>query len=141
MPLTDIDIEFTFNGTKGVALVWVIDEQCLYDLPLSAEHADIFLTANKVEDISDLYPEHDGITVRLSKDDESLMELSTTEYFGSILLSEPQVVRLDKYPYGRYVVSPNARFNGTEFEITDRDVTGLWPWAQGSDYSVGVAEV
>jgi hypothetical protein len=141
MPLTDIDIEFTFNGTRGVALVWVIDGDCLYDLPLSAEHAEAFLTATEVQDISEDYPEHDGITVRLLKDQETLLELSTTEYFGSILLSEPQVLKLEQYPFGRYVVSPNARFNGTEFEITDRDVTGLWPWAQGSDYSVGVAKV
>jgi hypothetical protein len=141
MPLTDIDIEFTFNGTQGIALVWVIDGDCLYDLPLSVEHAEIFLATNVVKDISDRYPEHDGIVVELFKDEQSLMELATTEYFGSILLSNPQAVRLDQYPFGRYVVSPNAKFNGEEFQITDRDVSGLWPWARGNDYSVSVAEV
>lgn len=128
MLLTDIDIEFVHTGTvNGVPLVWVIDGDCLYDLPLSEEHANIFLTADMVEDISAEHPDHDGITVRLSKDGETMMELSTSEYFGSILLSEPLVLDLRSYPYGRYVESPNAKFDGEKFIITNRDVTQLVP--------------
>lgn len=128
MILTDIDIEFTHDGTvNGVPLVWVIDGDCLYDLPLSEEHASIFLTHDLVEDVSDQHPGHDGIVVELSKNGNLLMTLATTEYFGSILLSEPTVLDLRDYPYGRYVQSPNARFDGEKFLITNRDVTDLAP--------------
>ncbi len=128
MPLTDTDIEFVYNGTPGVALVWVIDEECLYDAPLSAEHAEIFLSADEVVDISSDYPEHEGMVVRFLQSGETKLELATTEYFGSILLSSPLVVRLDQYPYGMYVVSPNARFDGEKFIILDKDTTDLPAW-------------
>lgn len=123
--ITDDDLEFTFTGTKGVGLVWVIDEQCLYDLPLSQEHANLFLSATEVVDISAEHPEHDGITVRLLKDGEALEDFQTTEYFGSILLSEPLVLDLGKYAYGYYVSSPNALFRNGEFVILDQDVATL----------------
>ena len=114
-------------------MVWVIDQECLYDLPLSIEHAQAFLDADEVIDISADYPDHDGITVRLLGAGKTLLELSTTEYFGSILLSDPLVVKLADYPYGRYVVSPHARFDGEKFTITNRDVSGLWPWLKGEN--------
>jgi hypothetical protein len=129
MLLTDIDIEFVHDGTvNGVPVVWVIDGDCLYDLPLYPEHAEIFLNASEVIDISESYPDHNGIVVRVIKDEDHFFELATTEYFGSILLSEPQAVRLDHYPYGRYVQSPHARFDGEKFIITNRDVTQLAPY-------------
>jgi len=126
--LTDRDLDFIFEGTPGIPVVWVIDGQCLYDLPLTAENAQIFFDATDVVDISAEYPDHDGITVRLLKDDTTLMELSTSEYFGSILLSNPQVVNMMLYPYGRYVESPNATFDGEKFNITNRDMTGYPEW-------------
>jgi hypothetical protein len=126
--LTDESLQFTPNGTKGVALVWVIDTQCLYDLPLSVEHASIFQEADEVVDISEDYPEHDGVTVRFLKNGEMLEELQTSEYFGSILLSNPQVLVLTDYPYGLYVVSPDALFVDGEFVILERDVSGLEPF-------------
>ena len=104
MLLTDIDIEFTHDGTiNGVPVVWIIDGDCLYDLPLYPDHADIFLNVTEVLDISEDHPDHNGIVVRVTKDQDNSFDLATTEYFGSILLSSPQVVRLDEYPYGRYV--------------------------------------
>ena len=125
--LTDNDIVFTFSGTRGVALVWVIGQECLYDLPLSQEHSSIFLDSEECLDISEEYPDHDGITVRFMKNGETLEELQTTEYFGSILLSNPTVLKLQDYPYGRYVESPHALFDGEKFIITDRDITGFMP--------------
>lgn len=125
MPLTDLDIEFTYNGVRGIALVWVINGDCLYDLPLSVEHAEIFMSADEVQDISADYPEHDGIVVRLLQQGETKLELMTTEYFGSILLSNPQVLNLLDYPYGDYVVSPFAKFDGEKFIILNKDVTNL----------------
>jgi hypothetical protein len=32
------------------------------------------------------------------------------------------------YPYGRYVQSPNAKFDGEKFAITNRNVTHLPAW-------------
>ncbi|CAB4128404.1 hypothetical protein UFOVP225_28 [uncultured Caudovirales phage] len=122
--LTDSNIEFTYEGTPGVPLTWVIDEQCLYDLALSQEHAAIFQTADEVIDISDQYPDHPGITVSFRKNGEVLDTFQTTDYFGSILLSEPLVLNMLEYAYGLYVVSPNALFQNNEFVILDQDVSG-----------------
>jgi hypothetical protein len=123
--LTDQSLEFTYNGTRGVPLVWVIETQCVYDLPLSVEHAAIFTEATEVVDISEDHPEHDGVTVRFLKDGQVLEELQTSEYFGSILLSNPRVLSLMDYPYGMYVMSPNALFVDNEFVILDTDMTTL----------------
>lgn len=134
--LTDIDIEYVYdknNPKPGVALVWAIDGQCLYDTALSLEHAEIFLSTDEVVDISDNYPEHDGIVVRLLKNHETLLELMTSEYFGNILLSTPKVLKLADYPYGIYVVSPNALFDGEKFIITNRDVSNLPAWPPGHE--------
>lgn len=128
MILTDIDIEFVHTGeVNGVPLVWVIDGDCVYDLPLSQEHAAIFLDHDTVTDISADHPDHDGIVVTLSKNGNVLLTLATTEYFGSVLLSSPTVLDLRSYPYGRYVESPHAKFDGEKFIITNRDVTNLAP--------------
>lgn len=117
--LTDDSIRFVHQGVNGIALVWVIDTQCLYDLPLSVEHAAIFTGYDEIIDISEDYPDHEGITVRFLKEGNVLEEFQTSEYFGSILLSNPQVLNLLEYPYGRYVQSPNALFVNGEFVILD----------------------
>lgn len=128
--ITDIDINFV-HGTPvadSIALVWVIDGDCLYDLPLSKQNASLFLDHDDVLDVSDAYPDHSGITVRFIKNNEVLNDFQTTEYFGSVLLSKPQVLDLGAYPYGDYVISPNAKFDGEKFIILDQDVSGLAPW-------------
>jgi hypothetical protein len=126
--LTDSALEFIYRGQRGVPLVWVIDQQCVYDLPLSIEHAAIFTEATEVVDISEDYPEHEGVTVRFLKDGQVLEELQTSEYFGSVLLSNPLVLSLLDYPYGMYVSSPNAMFINNEFVILERDTSGLEPF-------------
>lgn len=126
--LTNQDIIFTYQGTPGIALGWVLDETCVYTIPLSVEHAQMFTDSDEVLDISEDYPDHDGITVRFMKNGEVVEELKTTEYFGTILLSQPLVLELGKYPYGRYVISPNAKFDGEKFIITNRNVTHLPAW-------------
>ena len=77
--LTDNDINFEFNGILGMALVWVIEDDCLYDLPLSKEHAEMFLSVTRSEDVSAEYPDHNGITVRLFKNNENRL------YFCAII--------------------------------------------------------
>jgi hypothetical protein len=116
------------DGIVGVALVWVIDGECLYDIPTWQEYVDMFTAHDEILDISLDYPEHIGITVRFIKNGEIVNELQTSEYFGSILLSNPTVLNLGDYAYGRYVQSPNALFDGEKFVLTNRDMTGLLPW-------------
>lgn len=126
---TDVDIEYVYDKDKvGVALVWVIGEDCLYDAPVQEKYAQIFLSHDQVYDVSSEYPNHNGIAVRFIKDKEVLLDFLTTEYFGSILLSQPSVLKLGDYPYGRYVDSPNAKFDGEKFIITNRDMSNLSPW-------------
>ena len=127
--LTDTDITY-FRGegdVDGVGLVWVIDGDCLYDIPTWQEYVDMFTVSDEIIDISSDYPDHDGLTLRFMKNDTIVNELQTSEYFGSILLSDPTVLNLADYPYGRYVVSPDAKFDGEKFIITNRDITGYLP--------------
>jgi hypothetical protein len=142
--LKDVDIEFvaggasvdTITGAKAIALVWVIDGECLYDLPVWQQYEDMFMSSDEVVDVSSEYPEHTGITVRFIKNGITVNDLQTSEYFGSILLSNPTVLNLLHYPYGRYVISPHAMFDGEKFIITNRDVTGLSMWAPGYEREI-----
>jgi hypothetical protein len=112
----------------GLPLVWIIDGQCLYDLATKAEYISMFTESDEVLDVSDEYPDYDGLTIRFIKNGEAIEDYQTSEYFGSILLSEPQVLSLFDYPYGHFVQSPNAQFDGEKFIITDRNITELPAW-------------
>jgi hypothetical protein len=128
--LTDSSILYVRenDGINGVPLVWVIDGECLYDIPTTQKYADMFLLSDEVLDVSENYSDHDGITVRFVKNNKTVDELQTSEYFGSILLSDPMVLNLLEYPYGMYVVSPNAVFDGEKFIITNEDMSSLMAW-------------
>lgn len=128
--LNDMLIEFApgNDGYNGIPLVWVIDGDCLYDIPVFQEYAGMFIDHDEVIDISNEYPDYNGIVVKFIKNGEIINELKTSEYFGSILLSNPEVLNLADYAYGRYVVSPNAKFDGEKFIILDRDMSNLPPW-------------
>ncbi len=119
--------EETVKGI-GLPLVWIIDGDCLYDLAIKAEYISMFIESDEVLDVSDEYPDYDGITVRFAKSGEVIEDFQTSEYFGSIILSEPQVLSLFDYPYGHFVESPNAEFDGEKFIITNRDITALPAW-------------
>lgn len=112
----------------GNPLVWIINGDCLYDFAVKEEYISMFTESDEAIDVSNEYPEHNGLTVRFIKNGIIVEDFQTSEYFGSILLSEPQVVSLFNYPYGHFVVSPNAKFDGNKFIITDRDVMGLPAW-------------
>ena len=129
--LTDSHLIYTRgnDGIDGVALCWIIDGESLYDIPTWQEYVEMFTTSDEVIDISADYPDHNGITVRFMENGQVVNELQTSEYFGSILLSNPLVVNLFDYPYGRYVVSPHATFDGEKFTITNRDMTDFLPWS------------
>ena len=128
--LTDNSITYVKgnDGIVGFPLVWVIDGECLYDIPTWQEYVEMFTLSDEIMDISSEHPNHIGITIRFIKNGQVVNELQTSEYFGSILLSNPTVLNLADYPYGRYVQSPNALFDGEKFVITNRDMAGLLPW-------------
>lgn len=113
--ITDSDLEFIHTGNHGVPLVWIIDGQCLYDLPLYPVDADMFMNNDYVVDVSENYPDHNGITVAFYRDGELIEEFQTSEYFGSILLSNPLILNLLDHPGGISVVSPYATFDGESF--------------------------
>lgn len=127
--LTDADITYSwsseFPDEKGAALAFIIGEDVVYDAPFYNWAATLFLTSTNFEDVSENYPDHEGIAVRFFDGQNIVEDLLTTEYFGSILLSNPIIKDLNSYPYGRYVVSPNAKFINDEFVILDQVVTNL----------------
>jgi hypothetical protein len=122
------------SGPGGDALVWIIDEDCLYDLAVLPEYVSMFTEYDEIVDVSENYEDHDGITIRFIKGDNTEIDFQTSEYFGSILLSNPQIKSLLKYPYGQYVVSPNAKFDGEKFIITNRDISGYPAWHLKNPY-------
>lgn len=131
--LTDQSIEFTGGndivfGVTAIPLAWIIDGDVLYDLPVMGELEEMFTNHDEVLDVTSDYSDLPGMTVRFMKNDKIMDELNTSEYFANILLSEPQVINILLYPYGRYVQSPHAKFDGEKFIITNRDVSNLMPW-------------
>ena len=119
--ITEQDIAYEYNGTPGSALAFVIDEDSLYDISLHEPFAQIFLGFDEAIDISNDYPEHNGITVRLLKNGEILEDFQTSEYFGNILLSNPIIINLATHNHGLQTLSPYAKFINNEFVTTDHD--------------------
>jgi hypothetical protein len=70
----------------------------------------------------------DSIVISILENGVELDQLQTTEYFGSILLSNPTIKDLNAYPYGRYVIAPNAKFVNNEFVVLDMSTEGLPPF-------------
>jgi hypothetical protein len=119
--ITEQDIAYVYNGIPGTALAIVIDEDSVYDFVLHEEYAQIFLGFDDSVDISDHYPDHNGITVRLLKDGQPLEDFQTSEYLGSILLSNPVFINLNTHNHGLQTMSPHAKFINNEFITTDWD--------------------
>lgn len=119
--ITEQDIAYVYNGIPGSALAFIIDEDVLYDISLHDPYAQIFLGFDEAIDISSEYPDHTGITVRLLKNGEMLEEFQTSEYLGSILLSNPVIINLATHNHGLQTIAPYAKFINNEFVTTDYD--------------------
>lgn len=116
------------TSVPGMPLVFVIDGQCVYDFPSNRYGSELFFNNNEIVDISDGDSKNDEITVKIIIDENNFETLKVSEYFGSILLSPHSVFCLYDYPFGAYVVSPNATFDGEQFTITDIDMNTLIPY-------------
>jgi hypothetical protein len=115
------------TSVVGMPLVFVIDGQCVYDFPSNRYGSELFFNNKGIVDISNEYPNYDGITVKVIIDEENFETLQVSEYIGSILLSPHSVFCTYDYPFGAYVVAPNATFDGEKFIIADRDMDTLDP--------------
>ena len=129
--LTDNEITYEWNKNypdeRGAALAFIIDEDVVYAAPFYNWAADMILRADSFVEVSqDVASE--TITLSILENEIELDQLQTTEYFGSILLSNPIIKDLNAYPYGRYVSPPNARFVNNEFIFPDMSVEGLPPF-------------
>ena len=112
--LTDDSIDFIFdnNSHEGVAIGFLMDDDMVYDIAAWKTFYDLLLEADTFKDLSEDYPEWLGITVGFYKGEEYLDSLQTTEYFGSILLSNPTIVDLKLVENGENVVSPAKLVDG-----------------------------
>ena len=127
--IEDITYEpYKIGSTNGLPLVFVIDGQCVYDFPATEYGTQLFMKNNGIIDISNEYPDYEGSSLKIIIDNDNFEILQTSEYLGSILLTVDKALCLWDYPYGSYVSSPDATFNGEEFYITNRDMSMLQPY-------------
>lgn len=113
--LNDDSIYFIWGEDKpGVAIGFVIGKDLVYDLPAWKTFFDMLIEMDDVIDISEQYPEHNGLTVQFMKNNKILEKFQTTEYFGSVLLSNPLIVDLNQYENGDSVITP-AKFINNVF--------------------------
>jgi phage pi2 protein 07 len=114
--LTDESIYFIYGeGTPGVALGFVIDDYLVYDLATWDWVAEIITSSDSVVDVTEEYPELSGLVVEFLKENKSLERLNTSEYFGSVLLSNPLILDMMKYENGENVFYPDAKFIDNKF--------------------------
>jgi hypothetical protein len=128
--ITDIEITFNpdANETEQAALAFVIGEDVPYTIAASKLGADLFLGFTDAIDVSENFPENDGITIKFMNNETELETLHTSEYFGSILLSNPKVINLVKHKRG-YATGEPAKFIDNEFYVLDgRSNDSLSDW-------------
>jgi hypothetical protein len=122
---------FPKEGKYGVPLAWIIGDDVLHTLSLQEENADIFLNYDGIEDITSEYESSDNIYIKFLKNNIEIQRLQTSEYFGSILLSNPKVINLFNHKKGWAIKAP-AKFINDEFVITDgRDNNLVQDWMAG----------
>ena len=128
--ITDVDVNFDndSNEENSAPLAFIIGEDVLYTIPTSSIGANLFLNFTDAIDVSDDFPENQGLTIKLVKDNIELETLNTSEYFGSILLSNPKIINLLNHKRG-YAVQEPAKFINNEFYVLDgRDNNQLSDW-------------
>ena len=116
--VTDASIDYLYSPEiPGMPVAFVIDGEVLYTAPVWSTFGQILLDATEFRDVSSTYPEHAGITLEILSNEEVIETWQTTEYVGSILLSEALILDLSKYENGNSVEDLKASFDGTKFII------------------------
>jgi hypothetical protein len=130
--LLDNDLEYVKGEgyAFGVALSWVLDNEVVYTLAVNSDIADMFLNSD-VSDVSIEYPEHNGVSVKFSMTDGQEEILQTSEYFGSILLSNPVVINLLSHKHGTVILGKGEQFLNNEFAIPNVDMSTIQEWGLG----------
>jgi hypothetical protein len=114
--LTDESIDFIYSeDVKGIALGFVIDTYLVYDLATWDWVANIITSSDDVVDVTEEYSNLLGLVVEFKRDGIAVERLHTSEYFGSILLSNPLILNMGDYENGSDVMYPNARFIDNKF--------------------------
>jgi hypothetical protein len=129
--ITDIEITYDRNRgeTNNLPLAFIIDEDVLYTIATSNLGGNLFLDFTDAVDVSDNFPENEGLTIKFMADNTELETLHTSEYFGSILLSNPRVINLLNHKRG-YATGEPAKFIDNQFYVLDgRDNSSLTDWA------------
>ena len=135
--ITDKDIEYNKNHTDlpAVALAWVIDTEVVYAIAVTNEIANLFMKSEYI-DVSDQYPDYNGISVKLiGPQGEEIFQ--TSEYFGSIILSNPVIINLLSHKYGKYILGSGEFFINNEFVIPSSDTSSLDEWSMGYEPDTG----
>ena len=116
--VTDASIDYIYSPEiPGMPIALVIDGEVLYTAPVWSSFGQILLDATEFRDVSSTYPTHDGITIEILSNEEVVETWQTSEYVGSILLSEALILDLSKYENGGHVEDLKASFDGTKFII------------------------
>ena len=116
--VTDASIDYTYSPEiPGMPIALVIDGEVLYTAPVWSSFGQILLDATEFRDVSSTYPTHDGITIEILSNEEVIETWQTSEYVGSILLSEALILDLSQYENGLHVEDLKASFDGTKFII------------------------
>ena len=116
--VTDASIDYIYSPeVPGMPIALVIDGEVLYTAPVWSSFGQILLDATEFRDVSSTYPTHDGITIEILSNEEVIETWQTSEYVGSILLSEALILDLSQYENGGHVEDLKASFDGTKFTI------------------------
>jgi hypothetical protein len=136
--ITIDDIHFNPMNPKdinGLPLVFVIDGRCVYDLYANKYGTTLLMKNKEIVDVSSEYLDHDGITVKIVMDEQNFEILQTSEYVGSMLLTVNKAICLWDYPYGQYVQSPYATFDGEKFNIENQDMNAIEPYPHTTPFT------
>ena len=116
--VTDASIDYLYSPEiPGMPIALVIDGEVLYTAPVWSTFGQILLDATGFRDVSSTYPEHAGITLEILSNEEVIETWQTTEYVGSIILSNALILDLSKYENGDNVEDLKASFDGVKFII------------------------
>ena len=127
--LEEIHFNPSANETNFAPLAFIIEEDVLYCYPFNERGAYLSLNFTDAIDVSGDIPSNESnLTIKLMNNEVELETLQVSEYFGSILLSNPKIVNVLNHKRG-YATGAPAKFIDNEFYVLDgRDNSALSDW-------------